>query len=360
MKTASLPILGASVCVLGLAVGMVFSAAGSRAPQVSLEPSVVELVEDPLEHQTVSLPFQLLNHTSTPIIVRGASASCNCMNVVTRGGQPLRSPLEVPPGKTLPWQVDLVTSGRNGPQEYRFTVDCLVNGQPRELSSRVLINIQSGWRADPPILQFQGAAALDDVSGEVAIFDGFGERGFRVGDVRVSNPNRLSARLEPVKESAVAKRLSIAGQQLPQRYRLMVTMKSGEPGELRQERVTLVAAEPNQPDLEVGVVCRTKPRDYELFPSTLVISPTDSESTARRTVQCRIHNRASPRLKVLRAPEHWTVDVKRVSDSLVEMEIVIGRAPSSGDPAEWVIAFGVEGSDEAVCALTVKPVSVGP
>lgn len=97
-------VLGTAVCLFGLSAGLFFNVLQAQGPQVMLEPSFVQLVEDPREYQPVSLPFQLHNPTNSPIVVRQASASCNCMNVVTRGGQPMLSPITIPPGGSLPWR----------------------------------------------------------------------------------------------------------------------------------------------------------------------------------------------------------------------------------------------------------------
>lgn len=347
--------LAVAVCLFGLSAGLFFNVLQAQGPQVTLEPSFVQLVEDPREYQPVSLSFQLHNPTSDPIVVRQASASCNCMNVVTRGGLPMLSPITIPPGGSLPWRVDLVTARRGGPEEYFFRIECLVNGQPKELSSRIAINVQAGWRADPPALSDTDVRPFDEVFHEVALFDGYGAKGFRVAEVRVSNPHRLTAELMPVdlSQQPTAKTLMDGGVNLPQRYRLAVTMRSGDEGELRQETITLVSGEPNHPNLEIPVSCRTKPRTYELIPATLVLVPNGSEDTIRRTIRCRIREGANPNLKVHRAPTHLVVGIRSLDEALREIEIVAHLNQKPADTTEEVLVFGVEGHDDPVFSLVV-------
>lgn len=257
----------------------------------------------------------------------------------------------------MAWRVDLVTARRGGPEEYFFRVECLVNGQPKELSSRIAINVQAGWRADPPALFAVDVRPFDEVSHEVALFDGYGAQGFRVAEVRVSNPDRLKAELMPVDLShqPTAKTLVDGGVKLPQRYRLAVTMRSGDEGELRQETITLVSGEPNHPNLDIPVSCRSRPRIYELIPATLVLTSNGSDETVRRTIRCRIREGANPQLKVLRAPPHLVANLRSLDETHreIEIEIVTHLKQQPAETGEETLVFGVEGHDDPVCALRV-------
>jgi hypothetical protein len=74
-------ILALSICVLGAAAGIAASGLAQRKSPVSLEPSYLVLVEDPLENQVVAIDFVLRNDSRRPVEITRAVGSCGCMDV---------------------------------------------------------------------------------------------------------------------------------------------------------------------------------------------------------------------------------------------------------------------------------------
>ncbi len=351
----TLQVLAIAICLFGLSLGMAFSATRTQTqPVVALEPQLVELVEEPFEHQKISVAFQLRNPTLSPIKVLKVSPSCGCMNVVTRGGQPMTAPLTLASGRQLPWQVELATEGRIGPQEYSLTLDCLVDDKPMQLTSKISFVVRSSWRADPPIVDIYNAEPGEELTREIGIYDAFGTRGFRVAKVETSNPARLTADLIPPEQGVESspKILQFGAAQLDRRYRLSITMRAGELNEVTQYKVLLTSAEPDQPILEIPVICRVKPSPYEMIPNVLYLPASQADEPTRRTVRCVLHGVKGP-LRVLRAPSHTEIDCHAVEDNTVEIDLVV-KAKREPQNDEDTVTFAADGSDDPVCALVLK------
>ncbi len=85
------------LAILGLALGVFFRALGiGRADLVTVEPQIAEIAVDPLQYQAITVHLQLTNRTNKTIQIRKADTSCGCASLVTRGGNTLVEPLDVP------------------------------------------------------------------------------------------------------------------------------------------------------------------------------------------------------------------------------------------------------------------------
>lgn len=344
-----------TIASLGLAGGTLIHAWSRAEERVVLMPPRVELVEDPLEPVIVKVNLQLWNRDSRPIRVTRASASCGCMGLVTRGNVPLTSPVEAPPGGTLPWQVAIATQNRVGRQSYQVRIEYLTaGGRTERVEAAVNLNVRAGLRAEPLGLVLHDIEPGIEQTHMLDIYDSYPDPGIRLAGVTSSAPSVLRAELVPVRSSTEGGALDYAtSAKLKLRRRLRVTLAPTEVTPLTEESLTLRPEDPEAEPLLVPVVYSTARPAYAVAPRSLTLIAKADGRVVRR-VRCRLAEGVAPDLRVLRAPDFATVTIADAEEPRTK-SITIELDSAAARPGE--ITFGTEGGTQPVFTLPIHTVS---
>jgi hypothetical protein len=347
------------LAILGLALGVLLRSLGvSRAHEVAIEPQVTEIAVDPMQYQAVTVHLQLANRTSKSIRVRKAVTSCGCASLVMRGGATLVEPLDVSSAARVPWQLVIHTQGRVGSHEFKALFEIESESGISQTEAAIRMNIRPAIALSPESLAFHEIAPGDKRVGRITLSDGYPDSGYKVADVRVSDPERLHVRIRPAAESEPTGLTDTAARDFRARWQIELHyLAPAAPRALVQDEIVLEPENSLHPSISIPVQCTMMPAEYEAFPEALVLTAECLGQTIQRTIRCRIRPDCDPAIQLVSAPA-WTkltiVDLdartkelritlevpKSAADLSVTSPIVIGTGHSGPKPLsipiEWL------------------------
>jgi hypothetical protein len=344
----------ATLVVLGLACGAGAYWIGVRqnpGEAIDVSPSFLELVNQPIEGESVTVPLQLTNRSSSEIVLQQIQAACSCTRVATRGGKTLKDPLPIAPGTSLPWQATINTESRSGEQEFRIHFVFLANGRRIEKPVRIRMSVLAGWRSDPYEVAWNDLAPGAGFEAEIDLYDGNPGAGLPLKDVQSSNTELIRVQSFPIDGHDGA-----AAYPPPFRLRRKLVVYGDAPAEYGrtfQADVLIRSDDPRVPEFRIPVRGRTRDADYRLFPRELQISASDTPAAWKRVVDCQVRSAEIPvPTEVLKKPDFLNVAILRESELLARIAIECPNAPTGDDGGTYEVVLGVGGR-----ALVTIPVT---
>ncbi len=322
------------LAILGLGLGVLFRSLGiGHVHPVAVEPQVLEVAVDPLQFQAVTVHLQLTNHSSKTIQVRKAEPSCGCASLVTRGGNRLVKPLDVPSGGTVPWQVVINTGGLSGPQSFTVLFETESGGRINQTVSTIKMNIRPTLAMVPSIIDFGDVAPGSEHTATVVFSDKYSDAGYEVARFRLSDPERLQVKIIPA-DKDTSTGLVDSEDTANFRARWLIKLRYLAPASPRavvQDEIILEPKNKVHPQLSIPVTCRMKPPPYEYSPETLVLTAETLGQTLKRTIRCRLHGGAGTGLQVISAPKSAKVNIIQIDAQISDLQVTINVPQSAAE-----------------------------
>lgn len=338
-----------------LAIGMVLGLAGGAiafwvparldsSHAVEVSPESLELVHEPVEGESITIPLQLTNHGLREITLQQVHSGCSCTSIMTRGGRPFTEPMPIPPGKSIPWQATIDTSGRSGEQRFQVGFVLQDNGKQFERHATIQVSVRGGWRADPYELVLPELVSGAPFEAELELYDGSPDPGLPLKEAVSTRPEFLSVRVE---QSANRPGKLAYPPPFQKRHRLIVLGKApSESGRLFHAVIAVRSTAPDVPEFRIPVRGRTRDEEYRLHPPALDIQAVREGATYRRVVDCELRSADSPLPDaVISKPDCFDVRISRESETLARIEVMCDTLPeASGDvPESFEIVLGTDG-----------------
>jgi hypothetical protein len=321
--------------ILGLALGLfVRSLRYGNTEAVAVEPKLAEIAVDPLQYQAVTVHLQLINRSGKAIRIRKAETSCGCASLVTRGGKTLVEPMNVLPGDTVPWQVEIHTVGRLGPNEFKVHFEVESEGRTSHALSTIKMNVHPAILVHPHLIEFQNIAPGEQRNATVVLSDRYPDSGYSVKHLRSSDPERIQVQVVAPEKDTPVGAADAEGNAANLRPRWCIKVRYVAPSSPRALIQDTIVLEPNGkllPQISIPVICTMMPPDYELSPPSLVL-PADSRGrTVQRTIRCRVRPGTNAALQVLSAPRTAKVTFVPLDEQTQDLQIAL-EVPR--DPAD--------------------------
>lgn len=315
------------LAILGLALGVFFRALGiSRIGPVTVEPQIAEIAVDPLQYEAVPVHLQLTNRTNKAIQIRKAETSCGCASLVTRGGQTLVEPLDVPSRGTVPWLVVIHTAGRIGPSEFKVYFEIVSGGRVSHAISTIKMNILPAISINPRSIDFGRMKPREERAAKVLLSDAYPDAGYCVSKVNVSDPERLQVKIVPAEKitpTCVADSTKPAVNFRPRWCIHLDYLAPLAPRALVGDEIVLVPKDEMHPQISLPVTCTMVPPPYAISPETLVLPADCLGQTLTRTIRCRLHRSVDPALQVISAPKSVKVNIVPLGARIAELHVTI-------------------------------------
>lgn len=312
-----------SVVILGLSLGLFLRTIIARTPKVQLEPRLIEVPIDVLQHETVPIYLMLTNQGDSPFTITKVDSSCGCMSIVTRGGLPFVDPIVVSPGDSMPWEIKIAPYGRNGKQTFKVLFETMSQkGAITQNISTIVMNIRPAIATDPPIVELQEGEPGTWQTTEVKILDGFPGIGLLLDEIRVSDSERIKVELSKNNSNEAVTLLDYdpntnTSRDIPfiSRYLLKIRylVPSSTTKTTLHDQLTLVPQNEMHPEVIIPVYCKIKPTGYELSPQELWVFPRSLGQTIKRTLSFRFPESIQSQLQVLKIPPFVSLDIVDVS-----------------------------------------------
>jgi hypothetical protein len=272
------------------------------------------------------------------------------MDARTRGGQPLLRETPLPPDGTMPFQVQVDTTGKSGKVDLTLQFECKQDGEHFMATAKAELNVRPGLRITPQHLFFGDVNAGDTVSGEFFVLDALPDPGCEIVECYSSAPNCLTVDLVPFRGE---ERTFGSGADIKTRYRGSVSFTPSREGCLYNEWVTIVPKGPFYRVAEqIAVVCRTRPPAYKLVPGSLVIPV--GVGQFHRALRCVLGSEATTEIKVLRKPQWVSVSFKDIDDKTIAIDINASVPPSVKPGMVEEVEFCGSTEDTPVLKLPIR------
>lgn len=341
-------LLCTSVCLLGICTGVVYyavRAAGSAEEDpLVLEPSVLEIVDPALEGSDVKVSLMLRNTGEQPVQILAVKNSCGCLDLVTRGGKPLGTPLELDAGEAFPLQATIRTGKRGGSEGFGIGILYESGGKQSSCMSEIRLNVLPALRIVSGAQVFDAGEPGATITEEIGVGDAFPDPGIEVESVTNSRPERVRIRLVDCEDSTVYQQeqkehLSDTAASAKQRYRIQVSYTAEEDG--FHDTIAVHPRNEEHEVLYIPVFFRgRKATQSRLYPRRLVIRAASAGETLEREVRyVQQSDQELSRLVVLDSPEFvsteiernaggvWRIDLKLTvpEETVEESSIVLGN-----------------------------------
>lgn len=345
-----------AISLLGLFVGVALQHWLSTERSVVLEPRKVVLTQDPLEGEVVKVPLVLRNDTNRPVSVVRSAGSCGCMDATVRAGHPLLKGTTLATGGTMPWLLEINTTGYVGKRHFTFGVDCLSDGKHVVVASEIEMNVRPGMRIEPSTLIFSDAAAGHPVKSEFMVLDALPDPGTKISKCVSSAPNRLKVSLEHVAASEMKYGNEV---RLKARYRGIVSYTPPQGRRLSHDWITLVPKGGRGAGrTAIAVVCSTRQPLYSMVPQSLVLVSSVSARKYRREFRCIVRDDAKRPLRVQSKPEWLEVTIRELDSTTVAIDILAFIGAGQEQPSGTKVVFSAGMENEPVLTLPVRLVSL--
>ncbi len=272
--------LTGAVFLAGICLTLVYQRLNANL-RVVLEPSIVELVEQPVTNKQLNVDFVLTNLSNRDVFVQRAGTSCGCVSLVTRNMATLKSPILMKAGEIMPWRAIVSTDGRVGEdiqQVYFDVVDG--SGKEKRLIGTIRLNVREGWIANPYTVEFRGVELGKKYERLIQILNVNGPSDTVIDRVENSDNDDLRVTLLPIETTVYS------GESLGDNEQNSSTLNLGKnigslkvelaPSEkrsesARQESLIVYSKDDRLPPLRIQVNIAFQPPSHRLIPERLVV-----------------------------------------------------------------------------------------
>lgn len=256
MKRLRLAIILIAVATSGVIARIAYrvhtSERNSSAQPLVCEPSAITLARDPLETEKVTVNLQLKNTSEETTTITEAVASCGCTDLVTTGGIPFDSPIELRPGEVMPWQATIDTTYRIGSQVIYVSFSGKSKGREVSAQSAIRFFVRSGWRVRPQQLSFTELSSADTAKATIDVYDAYPDPGIRIKRIVTSHPNLRVSLRTPGTDSTEF--LHFRGHALKKRYEVRLSYRPDFRFGSTHEFITLIPSNKHQRAIEIPII----------------------------------------------------------------------------------------------------------
>ena len=331
---------------IGVAVSLL-----DKDGKVTLEPENLEIADDPLQYETVSVHLRLTNRSQRAVRIANYITSCSCTKFLGADGKELPPGSEIPPDGAFPCAVNIDTGGRLGPQEFKVMCQIESDGRIQNLISTIKMRVRQGFQFDPESVQFGEALPGTQLAGEVRIFDSYPGPGVRF-DAAASDASRIKTELvslatdRPANGIIEQKHTTDARQHvLKPRFLLKINYLVPDVtfgGEVN-DFVMLVPNGGQLPRFKIPILCRTRRPLFRINPSMIPVFPSMLGSETVRTLRLIFDGNIERTAEIVHAPAFVTLTIKRTGSDAMDLEARLNLTDKSDLQSAQYISLQIGG-----------------
>jgi|GEM_PF-5419761 len=243
--------------------------------QLVFNPANINVYDPIFEPDTPSYTLTIANTSRGPIILKGITGSCGCMNLTIGPRKDLHPPLSIEPDTELPVTATIATANRIGPQRYEIIANYESGGISFRSSANINLLVNSGWRAVPHELVCTDLEPGETRTEIVNIYDTFPDPGLQCKEVRSSAIEKVQATFAPLGEKAgeVVSPLKYGNSTITikPRFRLLVNIRAPLEEPKSSANITVLPADPKRLPLTIPVILQNKTPEITVQPSYLFV-----------------------------------------------------------------------------------------
>ncbi|QDV22080.1 DUF1573 domain-containing protein [Aureliella helgolandensis] len=314
-------------CVFGAVAGYVLQSRHSKSDlNIQLISQSKERVR---EGETVTAAFELSNASDGHFEIYSISGSCGCMKITDSQGKPFTLPFTLAKSEVRSLLLEVATINATGQRSYSIYVSGANNsGDELMEHEQTSVFIEGMWRAEPSEIWFRQAYPGEAVEGKIELFDGITPSGIEIDSVKVSNTDRVTARIE---RSADTMEL---GKGLTKRAVIHVKYLVPNSSEQTDDYIEVIPVNPEYEPLKIPLLHSYAKAIVSISPTKVFVRKGDRSST--RTVACSVAQ--GEQLEIIDAPEElkWTM-VRESEYSYIQFDVASitqSQTIKIGDPSK--------------------------